>query len=124
MPKPASWIKSLKVCPEKYSKEHYYAEDSVEMQTEPIPSCLVSQFMTCTITSQDKLGKALSSQHWHDGNAKSYINKYQLNNLYTYISIAHIHVYMYIAVHVSDIYTHSTSGFNKYILPHVNQLLI
>lgn len=42
MPKPASWIKSLKVCPEKYSKEHYYAEDSVEMQTEPIPSCLVS----------------------------------------------------------------------------------
>lgn len=42
MPKPASWIKSLKVCPEKYNKEHYYAEASVEMQTEPIPSCLVS----------------------------------------------------------------------------------
>lgn len=68
VPKSASWIKSLKVCPEKYNKEHYYTEDSIEMHIKPIPSYLVSQFMTCTITSQDKLSKALFSQHWHDGN--------------------------------------------------------
>ena len=42
VPKSASWAKSLKVCPEKYNKEHYYAKDSVEMQTKPVPSYLVS----------------------------------------------------------------------------------
>ena len=38
VPKPASWKNSLKGCPEKCKKDHYYCRNSIEILTKPVPT--------------------------------------------------------------------------------------